>query len=274
MRRVPVNSGVVLVVLLLLQPGAVAAQQPAPAEQQAGTRQTVGTVSSARRGSIVVRTEEGRFQVFLVTRDTTRARPIRVGDRVSVITDASDTDDAPTALAVNILEDAPPAAAAATAQPLPPDVRRLEAQIERQVRRYRLGVIGGVALDPEMVSVGGHSMLGPLFTANLAFRPSVELAVGEVTTLLAIHVDALYTIGGGALRRGWLPYLGVGPNFSFSPRGLEVEEDGDRFDFDEFNFDGGVNFIAGARNPNGVFFEMKATAYGVARVRLLGGFSF
>jgi len=35
-----------------------------------------------------------------------------------------------------------------------------------------------------------------------------------------------------------------------------------------------VNFIAGARNRNGVYLEMKATAYGVTNVRLLVGFNF
>jgi hypothetical protein len=51
-------------------------------------------------------------------------------------------------------------------------------------------------------------------------------------------------------------------------------EDRNRFDFSDTDFEGGVNFIAGARNRNGVFVEMKATAYGVSNVRLVVGFNF
>ncbi len=256
------------------QPSAQASP-PADAGQANAMRQTEGTVTSARRGSMVVRSEDGTFQIFFVTSDTTRARRLRVGDRVRVATDQSDTDAAPTALAVEILEDGPPAAATeAEAQPLPLDIRRLEAQIERQVQRYRLGIMGGVTFDPELVSVSVFSMLGPVFTPNLTLRPSAELAVGEVTTLVALHVDALYSIAGRGRQAGWVPYLGAGPNFSFSHRGFEDETGTDRFDFGEFNFDGGVNFIAGARRASGVFVELKATAYGVVNVRVQGGFSF
>lgn len=266
--------GLALPALAVGQPPAQAAPPP-EAPQTSGTRQTEGTVTSARRGSMVVRTEDGNFQIFFVTADTTRARRLRPGDRVRVVTDSGDTDAAPTAVAVEILEDGPPAAATeAEAQPLPLDIRRLEAQIERQVQRYRLGIMGGVAFDPELVSIGVFSMLGPVFTPNLTLRPGVELAVGEVTTLIAIHVDALYSIAGRGRQSGWVPYLGAGPNFSFSHRGFESGDGTDRFDFGEFNFDGGVNFIAGARRPSGVFVELKATAYGVANVRVLGGFSF
>jgi hypothetical protein len=49
----------------------------------------------------------------------------------------------------------------------------------------------------------------------------------------------------------------------------EQEEHGE-----ENHFEGGVNFIVGARRPSGMFLEMKATAYGVSNVRLLMGFNF
>jgi hypothetical protein len=51
-------------------------------------------------------------------------------------------------------------------------------------------------------------------------------------------------------------------------------EDRNRFDFSDTDFHGGMNFIAGARNQSGVFFEMKATAYGVSNIRFLAGFNF
>jgi hypothetical protein len=51
-------------------------------------------------------------------------------------------------------------------------------------------------------------------------------------------------------------------------------EDRGRFDFSDTDFNGGMNFIVGMRQPNGMFFEMKATAWGVSNVRLLAGFNF
>ena len=76
----------------------------------------------------------------------------------------------------------------------------------------------------------------------------------------------------------WTPYVGAGPNFALSHRGFDPDgediEERNRFDFSDTDFEGGVNFIVGARRPNGMFLEMKATAYGVSNVRLLVGFSF
>jgi hypothetical protein len=47
-----------------------------------------------------------------------------------------------------------------------------------------------------------------------------------------------------------------------------------RFDFGDTDFEGGFNFIAGARSRGGTFFELKTTACGVTTVRLMGGFNF
>lgn len=82
----------------------------------------------------------------------------------------------------------------------------------------------------------------------------------------------------------WAPYVGAGPNFTFSHRSVNEEDfiadldappvDDDRFDFSQWDWNNGFNFIVGARNPGGTFFEMKGTAWGVASIRLLGGFEF
>jgi hypothetical protein len=102
--------------------------------------------------------------------------------------------------------------------------------------------------------------------------------VGEVTTTFGINLDVLYALPGGTRAAEWIPYVGAGPNFALSHRGFESEEDEDddrnRFDFSDTDFEGGVNFIAGVRRRNGMFLEMKATAYGVSNVRLLVGFNF
>ena len=148
--------------------------------------------------------------------------------------------------------------------------------MERAVERFRIGVSGGVGLDPELVDFGAHAAFAPVFTRNAEFRPGIEVGVGEITTVFAINLDVVYLLPGATARTRWMPYVGAGPTFGLSHRSFESDEDDDRnrFDFSDTDFNGGLNFFAGARSQNGLFFELKATAYGVSNVRLLAGFNF
>lgn len=198
------------------------------------------------------------------------------------ITATNDDDPAPTALSIEML----PArqGLAQRSQTAPSDVQQLASQLERQARRLRIGLNAGVALDPELISINAFSTFTPFLQRGIMVRPNIELAFGEVTTLIGINVDGLYMLPG--LRRSirWAPYVGAGPNFTFSHRGVDEEDfisdpdvpevDNDRFDFSQWDWNNGFNFIVGARNPSGTFFEMKGTAWGVASIRLLGGFEF
>ncbi|MBA2603638.1 MAG: hypothetical protein H0U94_08625, partial [Acidobacteria bacterium] len=157
---------------------------------------------------------------------------------------------------------------------VPPEVQRAEAAVERAVRRFRMGVQGGVGIDPELIMFGAHGAFGPFFAPTLEFRPGVEIGIGEVTTALSINLDVLYTLPGATRGTRWTPYIGAGPNFSLSHRSFEADDDFDRFDFSDTSFQGGFNFIAGARAQNGMFLELKGTAYGVSNIRLLVGFNF
>jgi hypothetical protein len=243
-----------------------------------GERQTVGTVSSIGRGSIVVQTDEGRFVVYAVEPSFIRIPAVEPGARVRVTTATNDNDPAPMALSIETL----PArqGLAQRSQTAPPDVQRLASEIERQARRFRVGLDAGVALDPELISINAFTTFTPFLQRGIMIRPNVELAFGEVTTLIGLHVEGLYMLPG--LRRSirWAPYVGAG----FSHRGVDEDEfisdlnappvDSDRFDFSQWDWNNGFNFIVGARNPNGTFFEMKGTAWGVASIRMLGGFEF
>jgi hypothetical protein len=62
-------------------------------------------------------------------------------------------------------------------------------------------------------------------------------------------------------------------NVTVSGNGV-ADDDRGRFDFSDTDFNGGMNFIAGVRKRNGLFLEMKATAWGVSNIRLLAGFNF
>jgi hypothetical protein len=178
---------------------------------------------------------------------------------------------------------APPTASLQQQQQQPIGQRTAD-RAERTARRFGAGLQGGVGLDPEIIDVGAHVTVGPIFKPALSFRPGIEIGAGEITTLFAINLDVLYALDGSIGDRNWSPYLGAGPSFGLSHRGFstddadhvggtDVDERG-RFDFSDTDFNGGMNFIAGVRKQNGLFIEMKATAWGVSNIRLLAGFNF
>jgi hypothetical protein len=113
--------------------------------------------------------------------------------------------------------------ATGTPQNQPPAVQRAEADVERNAKRWRLGVQGGVGLDPEILHVGVHAEFGPIFNRNVEFRPVFELGAGEITTTLGINLDGLYLFPGASTDTRWLPYVGAGPNLGWSHRSLDVE---------------------------------------------------
>jgi hypothetical protein len=189
-------------------------------------------------------------------------------------------------------QDPPNQLAQAQPQPnAPPATQRVEAEARRTARRFSLGVQGGAGLDPELVDVGVHAMFGPIFTDALTFRPVFEIGAGELTTLLGINLDVLYTFPGFSSNTRWMPYVGAGPQFGLSHQGFETDDlsnvnidgvtlvdnrtsDRSRFDFGDTDFNSGMNFIVGMKRQSGAFFEMKATAWGVSSIRLLAGFNF
>jgi hypothetical protein len=169
----------------------------------------------------------------------------------------------------------------------PPPVRQAASTVEDASRRFRMGMSGGIALDPELIDFGAHSAFGPVFHRALELRPGIEFGIGEVTTTLAINLEAVYTLPGAVVGTRWRPYVGGGPTFGLSHAGFETEnvdnvdtdpdtptETRNRFDFSDTDFNGGFNFIAGARNARGTFFELKATAWGISSIRMLVGFNF
>lgn len=182
---------------------------------------------------------------------------------------------------------------------VPPAGQRAQDAVEDTVRRFGMGVTAGVALDPELIDFGVHATFGPIFRRGVDFRPGVEIGIGELTTLFGINLDVLYTFGGYNRQTRWIPYIGAGPNFALSHKGFSSDDipgsqtttttttgtttgttantistTTNRFNFSDTDFDAGFNFIAGARRQNGMFIEMKATAYGVSNVRLLVGYNF
>jgi hypothetical protein len=278
----PFTAAALLVGSLVAAPPllTVASAEPAGHQDQAppGAERVEGTVVSVRRGSFTLRTEGGRFRLFELAR-ARPPQPLRPGMRVAVITrEDADSDDT-VVLAVAILPDQPAERAAgsatATGDPVPPDVRAMEDTIERQLRRYNAGIVGGVSVEPELIIVGGHVTFERVFRRSISFRPGLQLGFGEVSTLLSLEGDVLYTWPGATRRTRWAPYVGAGPTVAFRHRSFEEEDgDGNRFDFGDTDAEHGFNFIVGMRNRRGAFFELKATASGVSDVRLLTGVTF
>jgi len=103
------------------------------------------------------------------------------------------------------------------------------------------GIQGGISLDPDQFYFGGHLETSPLVD-RVRFRPSVDIGIGDNLTLVAGNFDFTYTFPG---RSPWNLYVGGGPSINF-------------YDFDGgSSTEGGFNFIVGAKNRTGLFFEMK-----------------
>jgi hypothetical protein len=149
-------------------------------------------------------------------------------------------------------------------------VRDAESAIERQFRRYGAGVRAGVSLDPELLNVGVHATLGPFFKQGIALRPNVEYGFGELTKMFAINLEVVYFFPNEGEERRF--YVGAGPGLNFIDRGLEVEESG--IDFDDFDYDTGLNLLGGVEWRDGPFVEFKASAYGGPSIRVQIGYTF
>jgi hypothetical protein len=121
------------------------------------------------------------------------------------------------------------------------------------------GVQAGMSLDPDQFYFGGHIETTPLVD-RLRFRPSVDIGIGSDVTLVAGNFDFTYTFPG---RQGWNLYVGAGPTinwYDFDNRGSDTE--------------GGFNFLIGAKQTSGLFFELKIGMEGSPDLKFGVGYTF
>ena len=271
--RAFVITNVLIAVPAFSQP---ASTRPQPTTTQAASQDTTittGTVVSSSSTTMVVRTESGVHKLFVFNRDTNKPSKVAEGTKVRIVS-RRDGEGIEVASRVE-LTTAEERAAAASAEPVPPEVRRLERQIERQVRRFRAGVRAGAGLDPEILTAGVHATLGPFFHPDVWFRPNAEFGFGEVTTLFALNFEAIYRLPVTERQSRWTVYVGGGPGLNFIDRDFEAAESGQRdVNFDDFDFDGSLNLLAGLESRSGMFLELKTAAFSRPHVRLLIGYSF
>jgi hypothetical protein len=235
-------------------------------QQQRDNETTVeGTVVSSSPHTLVVRTENDQYQLFVFDSNTTKPRVIAPGARVRVVSIPGEETGSRLASSVAVLAPAPSAqgnAATTQAAPVPPQVREVESKIKREARRWRLGVRAGAALDPELLMFGVHSQMGPIFNRNVFFRPNAEFAWGEVTDLIALNLEAIYRLPVTARRQNWSVYVGAGPAFTFLHQSFQREQgQGRNIDFGNFDFDTGFNILTGLQFRRGTFFEIKTSLY-------------
>jgi hypothetical protein len=239
-----------------------------------------GTVSSSTRNTVVVRSSTGHYQLFVFDRDTTKPATLPAGSQVRVSFEPTDDPGVRLAREISVVTGAAArqgeADRAAVSPVIPREVRAIERDIERQARRFQLGVRGGVALDPELVLVGVQSQLGPFFTPDLYMRPNVEFAFGEVSAMFGLNLEAVYRLPINTRQGRWSAYVGAGPGFNFLNQSFDRVTGERNIDFDDFRYDTALNILGGVRFRRGTFVELKTSVYAepAPTLRLIFGYNF
>ena len=279
---VPRATSVVIILLLILT--AIGFSQETSPGKSENENTVEGTVVSTSRQTMVVKTDDNDFQLFVFDRYTTRPKAVAVGSRVRVVSKPGDQEGTRLATSVSALEASqgatnPPTTGSTTetrAAAPPPAVRDLESSIKNEARRWHLGVRAGAALDPELFMFGVHSQIGPIFNRNVFFRPNAEFAFGEVTDLIALNLEAIYRLPVNARGKTWSAYVGAGPALTFIHQNFEREQgQGRDIDFGNFDYETGFNILTGIQRRH-TFFEIKTSLYSrpAPTLRLIFGYTF
>jgi hypothetical protein len=126
------------------------------------------------------------------------------------------------------------------------------------------GLRGGVSVDPDQFYVGGHFETAPLVD-RLHFRPNLEVGIGDDLVTTALDFEFVYKFPS---RSPWRLYAGGGPAVNFYSR----DEDGGRGGGTET--EGGLNFLFGAEQRSGLFFELKVGAIDSPDLKFGVGWTF
>jgi hypothetical protein len=234
-----------------------------------------GTVVSSTRNTLVVRNSSGRYHLFVIERRT-GTPPTPAGTQVTVTSRAGEEPAVRIATGITVVSGSS-SGTPADSSAVPPEVRRLERDIERQARRYQLGVRAGVGLDPELLMVGIQAQVGPFFNSDIFLRPNVEFGFGEVTALFGLNLEAIYRLPITSRQGRWTSYVGAGPGFNFIHQNFDkTTNSGKRIDFGDFHSDTGLNILGGLRYRSGTFMELKTSVYteSAPTLRFTVGYNF
>ena len=258
--------------------------QDAPAPAQADESATQpnsgdtfeGTVVSASRSTLVLRTDDNQFHLFTFERASTRPALLAAGSRARVVAGSADENGTRVASSVTVVSAGTVSTSrdkGAQAAPVPEKVRDVESDIKRESRRWHLGVRAGAAFDPELFMFGVHSQIGPIFTPRVLFRPSAEFDFGEVTDLIALNFEPIYRFPAKYREGKWTPYVGAGPSMIFIHQSYQQ---GRNISFGNFDYETGFNVLAGVQSRRGTFVEMKTSLWSgpAPKLRLIIGYNF
>ena len=122
------------------------------------------------------------------------------------------------------------------------------------------GVQAGVSVNPDQIYVGAHVETTPL-VERVVFRPNLEVGLGDHLTLAAFNLEFAWKFP----PRGspWAFYAGGGPAINLHL----VKGPGD-------DARAGFNFVGGAENTRGFFFEFKLGVDGSPDFRFGVGLTF
>jgi hypothetical protein len=280
------KSALLLGLLAGLLAATPASSQTAGLSQPATETTTTGVVASSTASTLVLKTGNGQFLLFVYGENVVKPATIPPGSTVNIIgtprpdgvivanyitvtsTQTAATSGAPAAPKTG-------ASASSSDTAIPASVRDLERGIVRQSKRFQAGIQAGVGLDPEVVLVGVTSKMGPIFSKDLTFRPNADFIFGEVTKGVQINLDMAYRLPLSPRNSAWSAYLGAGPNLSFLGRNFERAMGGDNsIDFSDFDFKAGLNVLGGVEYRSGMFFELKAGVYTEPTLRIMFGYRF
>src|SRR5215471_320615 len=235
---------------------------------QSGPGVTVGTVVSVSSETMVVRTEDNQFHLFVFENSLVRPKGFVSGAHVRVEYTSSGEPGVGLATHVAVLD--PQTGAATEAAPPPKEILEAQREIERLARRWQFGVRIGAGLDPELFLFGVHSNIR--VTRDFSFRPNAEFAFGELTDMVAINLEAAYRLPLTLQEGRWSVYVGAGPGLNFIHQGIGKRD----ISFSNFDYETGMNVFGGVRFRRGMFSEVKASVWapGVPTLRLLFGYTF
>jgi hypothetical protein len=140
---------------------------------------------------------------------------------------------------------------------VPEKVREIESDIKRESRRWRIGVRAGAAFDPELFAFGVQSQIGPLASKSI-----VPAQCG--VRIRRSHWPNSFELRGcisilGCESNGELdPYVGAGPAMIFIHQNYQS---GRQIDFGNFDYETGLNVLAGVQSRKGTFVELKTSLY-------------
>ena len=125
------------------------------------------------------------------------------------------------------------------------------------------GVRAGIAADPDQLVVGGHlESPGLTSSGRLRLRPSVEIGIGDDSTIVSGNMDFVYVLDFPA--SDWSTYFGGGPSFNI------VHDD-----FAGNDIHGGANFLAGFQHATGLLLELRVGGgQGATGLKVMAGYIF